>query len=66
MGSVGTGDGVSVTGIKVDVGTGVEGKVVVGWMVSFDVGVTAGAQAINTPTRNTISSAFFVSFPFVF
>lgn len=63
MGSVGTGDGVSVTGIKVDVGTGVDDKAIVGRMVS--VGVIAGAQAVNTLTKNATSSAFFMANSFI-
>ena len=66
MGSVGIGDGVSVTGIKVAVGTGVDGKAIVGRMVSVCAGVPADAQAVNTPARNKISSAFFMSFPFIY
>jgi len=65
MGSVGTGDGVSVAGIKVDVGIGVDDKTIIGRMVSVGAEVIAGVQAVNTLTKNNTSSAFFMANSFI-
>ena len=55
-----------MAGIKVDVGIGVDDKTIVGRMVSVGAEVTAGVQAVNMLTRNTTSSAFFMTNSFVF
>ena len=61
IGCVGMGD--AGTGVDSIFGVDVGGEIV---KVAIGIGVTAGVQAVNTPNRNTISSAFFISFPFIY
>ena len=61
IGCVGMGD--AGTGVDSIFGVDVGGEIV---KVAIGIGVTAGVQAVNTPARNTLSSAFFISFPFIY